>query len=320
MQAILCKSFGLPENLVFEDVPIPKIRENEILIKVGYCGVNFPDTLIIQGKYQFRPEFPFSPGGEVSGEIVQVGAQVQRFKKGDKVLAAMGWGGFSEYAVAKASNTFLVPEEVSLDRAAVLLETYATVIHALKDRADLKPGETLVVLGAGGGTGTAAVQLGHLFGANVVAVASSEEKRAFAKSNGAHHTLDTIPDLKEVLKHMGGVDVVFDPVGGDLTERAFRAINPGGRHLVVGFASGDIPALPFNLPLLKSASIVGVFWGHFWRMKPKENRRNVSMLLKWLSNKKINPNVTKAYDLKDGDKALQDMMERRVKGKVVLKA
>lgn len=318
MKAILCKSFGSPDQLVYEEVAVPKVGDDEVLIRVRYCGVNFPDTLIVQGKYQFSPDFPFVPGGEVSGTVEQTGKQVRHVKQGDQVLAAMGWGGFAEYAVAKGTNTYLVPPEVPLEAVASLLETYATTIYALKDRALLKPGETLVVLGAGGGTGTAAVQLGHLFGARVVAVASTAAKRQFAMDNGARDALDPGSDLKERLKALGGADVIFDPVGGPLSEIAFRSLRPGGRHLVVGFASGEIPNIPLNLPLLKSAAIVGVFWGHFWRNQPEDNRRNVNMLLKWLAQDKITPKITKTYPLNEGALALQDLIDRKVKGKVQL--
>lgn len=319
MKAIICNAFGAIEDLSFGDMALPKIEDDEVLIKVKYCGVNFPDTLIVQGKYQFSPSFPFAPGGEVTGELIAVGRNVTSLKSGDQVLAAMGWGGFAEYAVAKAHNTFLVPEGVDMKAAAALLETYATAFYALKDRAMLKSGETLVVLGGAGGTGTAAIQIGIQFGARVIAAVASEEKQQFCLDNGAHQVINYLQeDLKAELKTLGGADVIFDPVGGDHAENAFRSLNPNGRYLVVGFASGKIPQLPWNLPLLKSASIIGVFWGHFWRNYPVENARNVKILLKWLKAEKIEPKVTKTLPLASGVEALQDLVQRKVKGKIVL--
>ncbi len=319
MKAIICDSFGEIENLRFDELPNPVCGDDEVLIRVAYCGVNFPDTLIVQGKYQFSPSFPFVPGGEVSGEVEATGINVTKFKKGHKVLAAMGWGGFGELAVAKASNTFLIPAEGSQSASAALLETYATAIYALKDRGQLRSGETLVVLGAAGGTGTAAVQLGKQFGARVVACVSNEEKARFCLENGADTVVNySQVDLKTSLKNLGQIDVIFDPVGGDMSEAAFRSLSPNGRHLVVGFASGKIPALSWNLPLLKSASVVGVFWGHFWRNFSKENAQNVKLLLKWLAEEKINPRVTKTYSLSEGKEALLDISNRKVIGKIVL--
>lgn len=318
MKAILCNEFGPLDSLTKGTSKTPIPAADEVLIKVSYCGVNYPDILIVQGTYQHRPDLPFSPGGEVAGVIEKVGSQVGTFQKGDQVLAAMGWGGFAEYAIAKANNTYRVPPEVSLKESAVLLETFGTAIHALKDRALLKPGEVLLVLGASGGTGNAAIQLGNLFGARVIAVASTDAKRKFALECGANEAYDSNADIKEVVKKMGGADVVFDPVGGSLSEAAFRTLKPGGRHLVVGFASGAIPAIPFNLPLLKSASIVGVFWGHFWRNEPEENQRNVRLLLKWLAEGKILPRITKSYSLEDASVALQAISSRKVQGKLIL--
>lgn len=320
MKAIVCKSFGPIGNLEFSDMDRPSPAKGEVLIKVNHCGVNFPDTLVVEGKYQFRPEFPFAPGGEVTGEVVELGVGVSGLKRGDMVLAAMGWGGFAEYVVAKASNAFVIPQGVKHKEAAALLETYATAIYGLLNRANLQKTETLAVLGAAGGTGTAAVQLGKLLGARVIACVSNDEKAKFAKVNGADEAIDyTKVDLKNSLKDFGGCDVVFDPVGGENAEKAFRGLKPNGRHLVVGFASGNIPKLPWNLPLLKSASIVGVFWGHFWRNEAEENRKNVVQLLQWLLEGKIKPNITEEFKLEEAAQALLSIAERRVKGKIVLK-
>lgn len=320
MKALVCHEFGTVDSLRLEKVELPSFATDEILVKVNFCGVNFPDTLIVEGKYQFRPELPFVPGGEVSGVVEQVGNEVRDLKPGDLVIAAMGWGGFGEYAVAKAQNTFRIKPEGNLKEGAVLLETYGTAIHALKDRANLLEGETMVVLGAAGGTGTAAVQLGKVFGATVIAVAGSDEKLSFARQAGADHIINyQKEDLKDSLKRLGGADVVFDPVGGEASEAAFRALKPGGRHLVVGFASGKIPHLPWNLPLLKSASIVGVFWGHFWRNQPVDNRRNIHQLIQWLDQKDIRPMITKEFDLSEGVEGLKMIRDRKAIGKIVLK-
>ena len=320
MKALVCQEYGHINNLRSEEIEIPSISADEVLIKVSYCGVNFPDTLIVEGKYQFKPVLPFVPGGEVSGVVEQVGESVRDIRSGDMVIAAMGWGGFAEYAIAKAQNTFRVSAYEDLKKGSVLLETYGTAIHALKDRALLQQGETLAVLGAAGGTGTAAVQLGKAMGISVIAVAGGKEKLEFARQAGADHLIDyTSGDLKEELKKLGGADVIFDPVGGEASEAAFRALRPGGRHLVVGFASGRIPQLPWNLPLLKSASIVGVFWGHYWRNQPEKNRQNIQELLQWLDQKEITPTITKELDLNQGVEALKMIKERKVKGKVVLK-
>ncbi len=320
MQALICDHFGSVESLNFTEVPIPEvIASDEVLIRVRYCGVNFPDTLIVEGKYQFRPKLPFVPGGEVSGEVVQTGSTVNNLKKGDRVIAAMGWGGFAQFAVAKATNTFKIEKEISLREGAVFLETFGTAIHGLKDRGEVKKGEVIAILGASGGTGNAAIQVGKMLGAKVIAVAGSEEKLAFALETGADHAINyNTKDLKGVLKGLGGIDVVFDPVGGEVSEHAFRALNPFGRHLVVGFASGGIPQLPWNLPLLKSASIVGVFWGHFWRNHPEKNSANIMQLLQWVKMDLIHPKIMKTYALSDGVEALKDLKSRKAIGKIVL--
>ncbi|WP_421871260.1 NADPH:quinone oxidoreductase family protein [Marinoscillum sp.] len=315
-KAIICNSFNGLEALTLQEVPEPVLQPDEVLIAVDYAGVNYPDTLIIQGKYQFQPELPFSPGQEVSGTVLAIGDQAQEVRVGDAVLASMTWGGFGEVVKAHWHNVYQLPPKITCLSAAVVLETYGTAIHALKDRGQLHPGETLVVLGASGGTGTAAVQLGKVLGAKVIAVCSSEAKRKEALDNGADLAVP-YDNLKSQLKEHH-VDVVFDPVGGEVSEQAFRSLRPNGRHLVVGFASGEVPALPWNLPLLKSASIVGVFWGSFWRTNPKENRANMRMILKWMSEGKLKVRISKTYPLVDAAKALDDIMSRRAMGKLVL--
>lgn len=320
MKAILVKEYGGPERLVYESHPMNKIGKDEVLIAVSYAGVNFPDTLIIRGKYQFQPDLPFSPGGEVSGIVEELGSDVTHLKVGDRVVAGTTWGGFAEKAISKGFNTFQVPDGVGLEVAAASLTVFGTVIHALKDRGALKKKEFLVVLGASGGTGSAAIQIGKYFGAEVIACASNEEKLSFCKKLGADHLLNyTKVDLKSALKEFGGIDVVFDPVGGPLSEMAFRSLRPFGRHLVVGFAAGQVPAVPWNLPLLKGASVVGVFFGGFWRNFPAKNRENMELLLDLLSNKSIDPNISQVFPLTEASKALEMIENRRVKGKLVLR-
>ncbi len=318
MKALYCSSYGKIEDLTYGEISNPEVAPDEVMIQVRYSGVNFPDTLIVEGKYQFKPDLPFAPGGEVAGTIERVGAEVKELKKGDTVIAAMGWGGFSEYAVAKASNTYVFPESGNLKKGAVLLETYGTALYGLKNRGALDKGETLLVLGASGGTGQAAIQIGKVLGAKIIAIASSEGKRALAKENGADIVLGYDKTLKAQLKELGGVDVIFDPVGGEVSEQVFRSLRPGGRHLVVGFASGKIPQISWNLPLLKSAAIIGVFWGHFWRNQPMQNRENIYQLIAWLSKGAINPYISKEFDLKDGKLALKQIMNREAKGKIIL--
>ena len=319
MKALYCSSYGKIEDLIYGEISDPEVASDEVLIRVQYSGVNFPDTLIVAGKYQFRPGLPFAPGGEVAGIVEKVGSEVKEFNEGDRVIAAMGWGGFSEYAIAKSSNTYAFPEDGDIRKGAVLLETYGTALYGLKNRGALGKDETLLVLGASGGTGQAAIQVGKALGAKIIAIASNEDKRELAKRNGADIVLGYGTTLKNQLKEMGGVDVIFDPVGGETSEQVFRALHPGGRHLVVGFASGKIPQVSWNLPLLKSAAIIGVFWGYFWRNQPLENRENIHQLIKWLMKGVIDPYISKEFDLKDGKLALKEIVNREVKGKIVLK-
>ena len=314
---IRCNSFDGLDSLVFGNVEIPTIGDHEVLIQVAYAGVNFPDSLIISGKYQFTPELPFSPGQEVSGLVLQIGKHVDHVSTGDMVIASMTWGGYAEVTKAHADNVYLLPPGIPLDKAAVILEIYGTALHALKDRASLKVGETMAVLGASGGIGSAAVQLGKIFGAQTVAICSTEEKRERAIANGANIAIG-YENLKNQLKQFN-VDVIVDPVGGDAAEQAFRALHSGGRHLVIGFTSGKIPSIPFNLPLLKSASIVGVFWGSFWRESPLANRSNINMILKWFAQGKLDVYIGKTYPLSEAKTALAELMNREVIGKTVLK-
>ncbi len=265
MKAVLCKAFGPAETLVLEEVASPEAKKNEVLMEVHAAGVNFPDTLIIEGKYQFKPPFPFSPGGEASGVVTAVGEKVSHLKVGDRVMALTGWGSFAEEVAVPGYNVMPIPASMDFASAAAFGMTYGTSMHALKQRANLQPGETLLVLGASGGVGLAAVEIGKAMGAKVIAAASSAEKLEVAKAAGADELINySESNLKDEVKRLTGgqgADVIYDPVGGDLFDAAIRSIAWNGRLLVVGFASGRIPELPVNLPLLKGAAVVGVFWG-----------------------------------------------------------
>jgi NADPH2:quinone reductase len=322
MRAVLCKRYGPPSELVVEDVPSPQPGKGQVLVAVHAAGVNFPDTLIIQGKYQFKPEPPFSPGGEVAGIVREVGPGVTGIAAGDRVIAATTWGGYAEEVVAEAKRIIPMPEGMDFDTAATFVLTYGTSHHALKDRAALQPGETLLVLGAAGGVGLAAVELGKAMGARVIAAASSDDKLATCREHGADETINyASEDLRERLKALTdgrGVDVVYDPVGGDLSEPALRSMAWNGRFLVVGFAAGSIPSIPLNLALLKGCSIVGVFWGAFTRNEPRRNEANLQELLAWFKAGKVKPYISARYPLERAADALRDVMERKVKGKVVL--
>lgn len=322
MKALLCKTFGPPETLVVENVPDLVPNENQALVRVHAAGVNFPDTLIIQNKYQFKPELPFSPGGECSGVVTAVGAKVKNVKPGDKVICFTGWGAFAEAVLADARALIPMPAELDFVTAASFVMTYATSYHALKDRAALKAGETLLVLGASGGVGLAAIEIGKALGAKVIAAASSAEKLAVCKDHGADETLDyTTEDLKARLKQITGgkgVDVVYDPVGGDYSEAAFRSIAWRGRHLVIGFANGEIPKLPLNLPLLKGASLVGVFWGDYARREPMNNLMDLRALLGWLKEGRLKPHIAGTFPLERGAEAIRQLMDRKVSGKLVV--
>ncbi|WP_436515584.1 NADPH:quinone oxidoreductase family protein [Ekhidna sp. To15] len=322
MKAVLVEELGGPEKLVYRDYEIDPPGPGTVRIEVKYAGVNFPDTLIIRGKYQFQPELPFSPGGEVAGIVKSVGAGVTDFKPGDRVVAGTTAGGFAEEVNAFSFNTHHLPNAVSFKDASAVLLTHGTVIHALKDRAKLTKGETLVILGASGGVGTAAIQIGKIMGANVIACASTDEKLEYCKNVGADILHKYTPEnLKSAIKDLtggNGADVIFDAVGGAYSEQAFRAIAPMGRHLVVGFASGSVPAISWNLPLLKSASITGVFWGNFFRKYPEENKANIQKLLKWLDAKILVPQIDNVYPLYAAKKALQKIEKRKVLGKIIL--
>ncbi|MGB5667389.1 MAG: NADPH:quinone oxidoreductase family protein [Maribacter sp.] len=322
MKAIRCKEFGPPAALVFEEIPDLKPKENEVLVAVKACGINFPDTLIIQGLYQFKPELPFTPGSDIAGIVKEVGTEVKHLKVGDEVFGFVQNGGFAEEVVVPANTCFLKSKKMDFPIAASFMVAYGTSYHALKDRAKLSKGESLLVLGASGGVGLAAVELGKLMGASVIAAASTEEKLQLCREYGADHTINySTEDLKSTIKKLTdnkGVDVIYDPVGGEYSEMAFRGIAWGGRFLVVGFASGSIPKMPLNLPLLKTASIVGVFWGDFAMKNPKQNMENTRTLIKWVEEGKLRPHIHKIYKLEDTSRALEEMADRKVKGKLVV--
>jgi NADPH2:quinone reductase len=321
MRAVLCKSYGPPESLVIEEVAALQPSKNQVVISVKACGVNFPDTLIIEGKYQFKPELPFSPGGEIAGVIKELGEGVTGYQKGDKVIAFTGWGGFAEEVVTDAARLIPMPAQMDFTTASSFVMTYATSYHALKDRAHLQPGETLLVLGAAGGVGLAAIEIGKILGARVIAAASSEDKLETCRQHGADATINyTTENLKERLKELAkkGLDVVYDPVGGEFSETALRATGWNGRYLVVGFAAGDIPRIPLNLPLLKGCAVVGVFWGAFVEHDPQGNIANLQELVNWWAAGKLKPRISATYQLEQVADALNDVLQRKVKGKVVL--
>jgi NADPH2:quinone reductase len=322
MKAILCKQFGPPSSLVLEDIPSEPIKKGHIRIQVKACGLNFPDTLIIQGKYQFKPDFPFSPGSDIAGVVTEVGEGVKNFKVGDEAVAMIGWGGFREEVVASAKVCFPKPPNMNFSMAASFMMTYGTSYHALKDRGRLKEGETLLVLGASGGVGLTAVELGKKMGAKVIAAASTAEKLALCKEYGADEVINyTEENIKERVKELtdgNGADVIYDPVGGAQTELALRAIAWKGRYLVVGFAAGDIPKIPLNLPLLKGCQIVGVFWGAFAQKEVTKNMQNTMELMQFFFKGELKPHIHATYPLERAPEALQEIMDRKVKGKIIL--
>lgn len=322
MKAVLCRQYGPPESLVVDQSDVPSAAPGKVVIDVKACGVNFPDTLMIEGKYQFKPPFPFSPGGEVAGVVREVGDGITYLKPGDNVFALTGWGGFAESVLADGFKTFPMPAGMDYTTAASLMYTYGTSYHALKQRAQVRSGETLLVLGAAGGVGLAAVTLGKLMGARVIAAASTDEKLALCRQYGADDTINyTTQNLRDRLNELTGrrgVDVIYDPVGGDLAEPALRSMAWGGRYLVVGFAAGPIPALPFNLPLLKGCSVVGVFWGAFAERQPKENAQNVRELLDFWQAGHLVPHIHATYPLEGAADALNEMLGRKVMGKVLI--
>ena len=323
MKALVCKELGLADKLeLVDDWADPELGDHDVLIEVKAAGLNFPDVLIIQGKYQIQPELPFIPGAECSGVVTAVGANVTRYKVGDRVLSMGASGAFCEKIAANEYAVFPMPQSLSFEQAAGISITYFTSYYALKQRANIQPGETLLVLGAAGGVGTTAIELGKLMGARVIAAASSQEKLALCKQLGADEVINyNEVSLKDAVKELTGgkgVDVVYDPVGGDYAEPAIRSMAWNGRYLVIGFASGPIPRIPLNLALLKGCSLVGVFWGRFSGEEPEQNIKNIEELWELFDGGKISPVVTDSFPFAQYEEAFNCLIERRARGKVIM--
>ena len=323
MRAVLCKEFGPPENLVIEDIAEPQLDRGQVRIAIRACGVNFPDLLMIAGKYQHQPPMPFSPGAELAGDVSEIASDVVDIKQGQRVIAVTGFGGMAEQICVHAQKVVALPDAIDYVPAAAFLLAYGTAYHALKQRAELQAGETLAVLGAAGGVGLAAVEIGKLMGATVIAAASTTDKLDLAAEYGADHLINyTNTSLKDGVHKMTsghGADVIYDPVGGELFEQSLRAVAWRGRVLVIGFASGQISKIPANLPLLKGSSIVGVFWGRFTEEEPETNAENTAELFRLLQEGKLKPHVSETYPLEQSALALEALAARRAKGKIVIK-
>jgi len=330
MKALLSKAVGGPETLVLEDVASPEAKPGQAVVQVKAIGVNFPDVLIIEDKYQFKPERPFSPGGEISGIVKSVGEGVTHVKPGDRVLGNTGWGGMAEELALEAARLVKIPDSMPFEDAAAFIMTYGTSWHALKDRADLQAGQSLLVLGAAGGVGLAAVELGKAMGANVIAAASSQEKVDLCLSRGAKSGVvypkgpfdrDGQKALAGLFKDAtgpNGADVIYDAIGDAYAEPALRSIAWEGKYLVVGFAAGEIPKIPLNLALLKGCDIVGVFWGAWVGKNPKKHQESVAELMQMYADGKIKPYVSETFALADASKAISHLASRKAMGKVVV--
>ena len=322
MHAWLCENPTGVEALQWKELPTPEPKAGEVRVAIQAASLNFPDLLIVQNKYQVKPPLPFVPGSEYAGIVDAVGEGVSHLKVGDHVAAVGATGGFATHACVAAQFAVPLPPDFAFDDAAAFIMTYATTHFALLDRAQMKAGETLLVLGAAGGVGTAAIQIGKVVGARVIAAASSDEKCELCRSIGADATINyATGNIRDELKKLTdgkGPDVVYDPVGGDLAEPVFRSIAYRGRYLVIGFAQGPIPALPLNLPLLKGASIVGVFWGDFVRREPKVNARGIAELVRWYAEGKIKPVIDQRLPMQELPAAYARMGSRKVRGKIVM--
>ena len=330
MKAVQCEKFGPPSELVVRDVPVPDMNSGEVLIRVETAAVNFPDLLVIRNQYQFKPPLPFAPGSECVGEIVRVGDEVENLKTGDRVIALCLVGAYQEYTTVEARKCIQLPSSIASSVAACLGVAYGTTIHALRDRANLTAGESLLVTGASGGVGLAAVEIGSAMGARVIAAASSEEKLELCREYGADDGLvypagslqrDEQRQLSGRIKELTdgrGVDVIYDPVGGDYAEPCIRALNWNGRYLVIGFAAGSIPSIPMNLALLKGVSLVGVFWGEFLNREADANRTNFEQLFGWIEQGRINPHIEAEYALTEVPAALERLESRQVRGKIII--
>lgn len=331
MKAIVCKEFGPPSSLVFEDVELPELGKNQILLDVHAAGVNFPDTLIIQNKYQFKPALPFTPGGEISGVISKIGEDVKGWKVGDEVIGMRGDGGFAEQIILSPTQIFKKPNNMDFTTASCFTLTYGTSHHALKDRAKLKSGERVLILGAAGGVGISAIEIAKTMGAKVIAAASSDEKLEVCKKYGADELInygdydlsdkEQIKIFRDKIKKAtdgNGPDVIYDPVGGNFADPAIRSIAWNGRYLVIGFAAGPIPKIPLNLYLLKGCSAVGVFWGSFTAREPQNHLANMEQLTQWHEEGKIKAPVTELFPLEKASEALDVILARKAKGKIAL--
>jgi NADPH:quinone reductase len=322
MKSLLCSAYGLPDTLRLTELPDLHPEPGQVVVQMKAAGVNFPDVLIIQNKYQFKPALPFAPGAEIAGLVSAVGEGVMHLKVGDKVIGFCGHGAFAEQVLVPAAGCIPMPPGVGFDLAAAFTLAYGTSYHAVKDRAGLKAGETMLVLGAAGGVGLAAVEIGKALGAKVIAAASSEEKLAVCREHGADVCINySTGDLREQIKAATdgkGPDVIYDPVGGEYAEPAFRSIAWRGRYLVVGFAAGEIPKLPLNLALLKGASLVGVFWGDYTKREPKAFANDLREMFGLVAAGKLKPRISARYPLADGAQALNALMNREVTGKVVI--
>ena len=331
MKTLQCVELGMPDKLQINEVPDPEVLPEHVLIENKAASVNFPDVLMIQGLYQFQPELPFTPGGESAGIVSAIGEGVENISVGDRVFAMTGMGAFSEKIVAHHSSVVKIPENMEFETAAALPMTYGTSLYALKQRAELKEGETLLVLGAAGGVGLATVELGKVMGAKVIAAASTQEKIDLCKQHGADEGFiyptgkldrDQQKELSSKIKELTGgmgANVVYDPVGDSYSEPCIRATAWDGRYLVIGFAAGEIPKIPINLALLKGMKIVGVFWGAWVGMFPQENKKNFEELFQLHSDGKINPEVSDSFSLDDGAQAIAHLKDRKAKGKVIIK-
>lgn len=322
MKAVLCREFGAPSVLTVEEIEAPRPGPEEVRIAVRAVGVNFPDLLLVAGKYQARPPFPFSPGIESAGEVIEVGAEVEDIRPGDRVFANHSHGGFAEEVVAPAATVYPMPETMSFEHAAAFPVAYGTGYHGLVQRGALAPGETLLVHGAGSGVGLVAVELGKLLGATVIATAGSALKLEVAREYGADHLINYREEkIRERVKEFtggAGADVVYDPVGGDVMDESVRCINWGGRILVIGFASGRFAEIPSNLVLIKGMSVVGVYWGSFAARNPERNRENFRVLLDWFAQGKVKPLISRSFALEEAAAALEALEARKVTGKAVL--
>jgi NADPH2:quinone reductase len=323
MKAMLCKEFGPPESLSLAEAPSPEIGPKDVRVRVRAAGVNFPDVLMIQGKYQFKPPFPFAPGAECAGDVLAVGPEVEGVKVGDRVIAMTGHGAFAEEVAVPARKLLPLPDDMDYVVGAGLALTYGTSAYALIQRAQLKAGESLLVHGAAGGVGLAAVEIGKAMGATVIATASNAEKLKVAQAHGADHLIDySSGEFKDEVKALTGgkgADVIYDPVGGDVFDQSLRCINWDGRLLVIGFASGRIPSAPANLALLKSCSIVGVFWGAWTERDPADSRANFERIFQWCRDGRLKPHVSHTFPLAQVPDALYALIERKVTGKAVIK-